>query len=1298
MNKKLNFGNIRKFVFLLFLIQAHSLQAQNIVWQKSFGGSKNDLSSFIKPASDGGFILGGSSHSNISGDKSENNWDTTLVTADFWIIKLDSAGNIQWDNTIGGFSNDRMGDFSNERMGDIVETNDGGFLVGGASKSNTSGDKTENTCVYQNYDYWVVKINSSGVIEWQNTIGACGDEFLCSMVQTSDEGYLLGGYSNSNISCDKTELNNAGISGGGYPGCSGGTSDYWILKIDTTGNILYQKTLGRGFWASELLASVTNTNDGGFICGGQSDGIYSPPIYGVYDNWIVKLNANFTVQWQKVIGGSGMEKSGITKQLSDGNYILGSTSASDSSGLKTEPSFGSFDFWVLKLDTVGNIIWQKTIGGSGNDRLISISPTFDNGIICGGFSNSPISGLKTSANFGLYDYWIVKLDSLGNIEWQRTIGGKGNDFIGSVNQLPNGHYLVGGSSDSNISGNKTVNSKGGSDYWAFELDDESDYNLITGRTFFDYNANNIKDSSDIFLPYQIVKETNTNHFAFSQADGTYRLSTSNTGTYSVAQIQNLFYLSSSPGTHSATFTGMNQIDSLNDFATTQTIFINDLQITITPVGAFRPGFNATYSVEYKNIGTVPLQGTIIVYPDSNLTYISSTKTPLSISTDSIIWQTPILNPFNEGNFDLTVTVNSLTQIGYLLSSSVKIEPIATDQNPINNYASWQHIVTGSFDPNDILVDRDSITTEEILDPPFLDYIIRFQNTGNDTAFTVKILNPIDTFKLDLMSIEIISSSHNFNLNYVPEGNLEFKFDNILLPDSNINEPESHGFVRYRIRPKSTIAVHDSITNYAAIYFDYNLPVITNTAVTRIVYPNNYIELFTTVCDSLISPSGNYTYNTAGLYFDTIPNNGSGVDSIYVIHLKMGTSYKTLNVTSCETYTSPSGNYVWNSSGVYADTITNYIGCDSVITINLIVKNKSTSSLFISECNSYSSPSGDYVWTTSGIYNDTIPNAAGCDSIITIDLSIHSPSDSTISVFSCNNYISPSGNYLISASGIYQDTITNVFGCDSIIIINLTVNQSTNSNLNITACNSYPSPSNNYVWNATGVYYDTIPNSTGCDSVIMIDLTLLNHSSATINATECDNYTSPSGHFIWDTSGTYIDTIPNNSGCDSIITINLTINSVDTSIALNPPIFTSNAIVSSYQWIYCDSVIIPGEVTQSFHATSNGSYAVILMQNGCIDTSSCYSIYNVGTIDNLSLTNFTISPNPTSNNFYISFEKMITKGKIEISNAIGETLYEQIIFNESKKEITFENISPGVYFVMVYDNNIRKCKKLIIAKD
>jgi len=1292
MKRALSIDLTKNVAILIFLFSSYDLKAQNVVWQKVIGANQADYTSSVKPVSDGGFIICGYSNSNASGDKSENNWDTTIASFDFWVVKLDSVGNIQWENTIGGNKDDRSAD--------IVETVDGGFLVGGTSKSHTSGDKNEDGCnTYINYgDYWVVKLNSAGVIEWQNDIGACGSEGLSSIDHSSDGGYLLGGTSVSNISCDKTEINTAGNNGGGYPGCGGGSSDNWLVKIDSIGNPVCQKTLGRGPWASDFFTGITSTSDGGFIGCGWGSSNYWSPTYGGSDNWIVKLSNSCTLEWEKVIGGGGSERSGIIKQDFSGNYIFGCTSPSDSSGLKIESSFGANDFWILLLDTFGNIIWQKTIGGSGNDYLNYISPTFDNGYICGGFSNSPISGLKTGTNFGQNDYWVLKLDSVGNIEWQRTLGGSNNDILSSVSQMPDGNYFVGGYSNSDISGNKTENSKGDYDYWVIKLDDVSDYNLITGKVFFDYNANFIKDSSDLYLPYKIIKETNTNRIAFSLSDGTYRLPVPDTGTFTVTQNQNLFYLSSFPASHSATFTGMNQVDSLNDFAIQQTIFINDLQITITPVGLFRPGFNATYNIHYKNLGTNLTQGTIVFYPDSALTYITSSTIPASASVDSIVWQSAGLNPFMEEDILVTVNVKSTTPIGYWIYSSVNIEPVLNDQNPSDNYAFLRHITTGSFDPNNILVDKDSITTDELLNSPYLDYIIQFQNTGNDTAFSVKILNPIDTFKLDLMSIEIISASHIFNLNYIPEGNLEFKFENILLPDSNVNEPESHGFVRYRVHPKTSLAVHDSITNYAAIYFDYNLPVVTNTAITRIVYPDNFVEIFTSVCDSMISPSGNYTWTSSGLYFDTIPGAGTVIDSVYVVNLNIGNSYGSLNAVSCDSLFSPSGLHTWYSSGIYSDTLINVAGCDSVVAVYLTIYHPSYANLIISECQSYQSPSGNYTWTSSGSYYDTIPNISGCDSIMTIDLTITTPSVSSVNISACNNYLSPSGNYFWGTSGVYTDTISNIFGCDSIMTINLDVQLSSTAFISIMECDNYTSPSGNYIWTSSGMYSDTLPNTFGCDSIITVDLTISNNSTASLYITECFNYISPSGNYSWNSSGIYYDTIPNNLGCDSVMTINLTINTIDTTLTAIPPILHANALGAIYQWMYCDSVIIQGETNQTFVATSNGSYAVIIMQNGCTDTSLCFPITNVGINESIYLNEFTLFPNPTSNNLAVYFGSTIAKGQLMIFNVLGEIVYSHNIFNESKKEINVENILTGIYFVNLFNGENRYYKKLIIEKN
>ena len=181
------------FFALLFAIFSVFSQNPAIIWQKTIGGSSGDFSTVLEPTSDGGFILGGYSTSNISGEKTENSNGGT----DIWIVKIDASGNIMWQRTIGGSGEDFLTS--------LKQTSDGGYILGAGSDSNISGDKTENS--RGGLDYWILKLNSSGAIVWQKTYGGAQPEFDTYVVETTDGGYFVGGYSDSDISGDKTVPN-----------------------------------------------------------------------------------------------------------------------------------------------------------------------------------------------------------------------------------------------------------------------------------------------------------------------------------------------------------------------------------------------------------------------------------------------------------------------------------------------------------------------------------------------------------------------------------------------------------------------------------------------------------------------------------------------------------------------------------------------------------------------------------------------------------------------------------------------------------------------------------------------------------------------------------------------------------------------------------------------------------------------------------------------------------------------------------------------------------------------------------
>jgi hypothetical protein len=432
---------------ILTLVIAVGACAQPIIkQQRTIGGSRDDLFTTMCLTRDGGFIEGGYSISGLSGEKTED----FKGGYDYWIVKLDKRGSIQWDKTIGGSQNDYLQV--------VLQSNDGGYLLGGYSWSPKFGDKSQDSRGAE--DFWVVKLDSAGNKQWDKTIGgSLGDE-LTAMQQTSDGGYILGGFSSSSKSGEKTQDGK-------------GLLDFWIVKIDAIGNIQWDKTIGGSDY--DQLSRIQQTTDGGYILGGFSKSNISFDKTGnnrggnTNDYWLVKTDASGNIQWDKTIGGKKDDVLTAMQQTVDGGYIIGGWSASNISGEKTQASRGGNDYWVVKTDASGNIQWDKTIGGNAGDNLNAMQQTGDGGYILAGFSGSENSGEKTEGSRGNYDYWVVKTNSTGTIEWDKTIGGSIEDFLVSIMEVKKNQYLLGGYSQSGISGEKTENSRGLNDYWTVLL-------------------------------------------------------------------------------------------------------------------------------------------------------------------------------------------------------------------------------------------------------------------------------------------------------------------------------------------------------------------------------------------------------------------------------------------------------------------------------------------------------------------------------------------------------------------------------------------------------------------------------------------------------------------------------------------------------------------------------------------------------------------------------------------------------------------------------------------------------------
>jgi hypothetical protein len=451
---------MKKYFLLLLLFYGSLLKAQApaIDWQKAYGGNDYERLYKILNTTDGGYVMIGTSYSGFSGDKTSQNFGLL----DFWVIKTTSLGGIEWQKNLGG--ND------DEDLPRIIQTSDGGYLIGGETKSSISGNITEASSSWE--DYWVLKLDQFGNIQWQNTLGTGGSDYLRSIIECNDGGYLLAGSSVGPISSDKSENNVGEVYGVPFVNMR----DYWVVKIDNIGNKIWDNTIGSKM--IDAIAFTLNGTNGGYLAGGYSNGVVSADFnaasYGDYDCWLVKLDEQGNIIWQKTIGGSLLEDPTSAIVTSDGGYLIGMSSKSNISGNKTENCKGDQDYWVVKIDALGNIQWDKTLGGNGGEYLRSLSEDTSHNFYVGGFSDSTISGDKTQNSKGGYDFWIVKVDNSGNVLWDKTIGGTENEVDSDMQYLAaDDSIIIGGTSLSSNSGDKTEVTRGLSDYWLIKLQSDS---------------------------------------------------------------------------------------------------------------------------------------------------------------------------------------------------------------------------------------------------------------------------------------------------------------------------------------------------------------------------------------------------------------------------------------------------------------------------------------------------------------------------------------------------------------------------------------------------------------------------------------------------------------------------------------------------------------------------------------------------------------------------------------------------------------------------------------------------------
>lgn len=1008
---------------------------------------------------------------------------------------------IEWERNLGGTSNDEV-------IG-ITQTDNGSYIVALGSGSTTL-DANGN---YGSWDYLIMGLDSSGNTLWSNQYGGTGADQPMQVEPLSDGSMIIAGRSTS-IDLDV--------------GFNYGTYDGWLMRADTAGNILWDTIMGTGDW--DFLEHLVPAGNGQYWCigmvGGSTGGSTG---WGNRDGWIFKFDTTGTIVWENHYGGSDYDRLHGATATPDGGLVAVGYSRSSDNHLSSNNGYD--DVWVLRIDSLGDTLWSVNYGGTQQDYGQSVVCTNDGGFLVSGSTSS--NNFDVSGNHGGEDYWVLKLDSLGSLQWQKTYGGSQGDAMvrESIEITPQGTFMIGGMSESN---NGDVSSNNGNnDFWLIEIDGSG--NLL-------WEGNYGGSSSEWYSELITTADSCLLMGGSSPSDD--------------------FDVGANYGQADGWLVKLRPCPAPDTSFTTAAICAGDsLQIG----SAWHHTAGTYYDTLQLNSGC------------DSIVAIALMVIPAALGSDTIT----ACNSY-------AVFGNTHTQSGTYIDTLAGGSAAGCD-------TIFTTVLTVLNSP--VVTDSISICLGDTL-----------QWNGNPYSAigsytdTLMAANGCDSFRVLVLSYYPVASS-NIQSSICPGDSVLF------------------GSIWHSIPG----VYHDTLPGASAMGCDSMVALtLTNT-------PPSTSSLNALACPGDSVLFGGLYYSLPGTYYDTVLLGASnGCDSIAALVLSSGITDTLLTITACEEYNFNGTQLL--SSGVYLDTLTNAIGCDSLIVLNLTVNPATAGTITATTCGSFNF-NGTFL-TASGNYTDTLTGSLGCDSIVALSLTVIEESDTVLAVTACDSHWFAGG--LLTSSGSYSDTLVNSGGCDSIVTLNLTIVQSTAAQLSDTACGPYDFLGQELT--ATGTYTDTIPNAAGCDSIITLSFVRIEHNT-------------------------------------QVFDLETSLVAVEANL--------------SFQWLDCVNAYAPldGETMQSLVPAQNGSYAVELSDAVCADTSDCYTVVGIGIENSLAPPSMTLhaAPNPTNSSVALTATGLAGTGHVEVYNPLGTLVHSGWILGNQPMALELSG-AAGLYLVRVLDTS------------